>query len=53
MLAALRLSRAGYGDPERILAMRADLVIAALDYEMFLQNYEAAFVELNKGDRDA
>lgn len=46
---ALRLASAGYGggDPEKVLAMRADLVLAALQYEMFKQDYERRWLELN------
>lgn len=53
MLIALRLAKAGYagGDPERILKMRADIVIAALQYEGFIGDYEAAYIELNREDR--
>jgi hypothetical protein len=48
---ALRLAKAGYGggDPARILEMRADLVLAAVQYENFSREYEAAYIDLNKG----
>lgn len=47
---ALRLAAAGYygGDVERVLAARGDLVLAALQYEVFKGEYEDVFVELNK-----
>jgi hypothetical protein len=44
----LRLSKAGYGAPDALLAMRTDLVMAALEYEVFLKDYEAEFAELNR-----
>jgi hypothetical protein len=50
MMIALRLAKAGYagGDPERVLKMRADIVLAAIQYEKFVSDYENAFIELNK-----
>jgi len=50
MMVALRLAKAGYagGDPERVLSMRADIVIAALQYEAFIDDYERAFIDINK-----
>lgn len=53
MVVALRLAKAGYGggDPERVLKMRADFVIAAMQYEAFLAEYERAFVELNREEK--
>jgi len=50
MMIALRLAKAGYagGDPERVLKMRADVVIAAMQYEVFLGDYERAYIELNR-----
>lgn len=53
MMVALRLAKAGYagGDPERVLKMRADLVLAALQYESFINDYERAYVEINREDR--
>jgi len=46
------LAKAGYGggDPERILGMRADLVIAALQYESFVNDYERTYIEINRED---
>lgn len=48
---ALRLASAGYcgGDPERVMRMRADWVLAAIQYEAFKADYEDVFLELNKG----
>lgn len=47
---ALRLARQGYGsgDPRRVLRMPSDIVLAALQYENFLADYEAAYIELNR-----
>lgn len=47
---ALRLARAGYGggDPERVLKMRADIVMAAVQYETFVSDYEKKFMEINR-----
>lgn len=49
---ALRLARKGYwgGDPGVILKMPTDVVLAAVQYENFLADYEAAYVELNRED---
>lgn len=47
---ALRLARAGYcgGDPEKVLRMRADTVLAMLAYEKFKDDYERAYIDLNR-----
>lgn len=49
---ALRLAKAGYygGHPEAVLEGRADMVIAALEYEGFLTDYDNAEYDLNKAD---
>jgi hypothetical protein len=49
---AVRLASAGYGagDPEKVLAMRVDMVLAAMQYEKFKQDYERRWVELNAED---
>lgn len=49
-MVALRLASAGYGggDPESVLRMRADLVIAAMEYEVFKDDYNTVFIEMNK-----
>lgn len=51
MLVALRLAKVGYygGSPERVLRARVDHVLAALEYEMFVSEYELVSYELNKG----
>jgi hypothetical protein len=48
---ALRLAKAGYGggNPERVLKMRADMVMSIVQYEGFVADYERAYIELNKG----
>ena len=50
MMVALRLAKAGYagGDPERVLKMRADVVLAAMQYEAFLNEYERTYVDINR-----
>lgn len=50
---ALRLARAGYGggDPERIMHMRADYVLAMLQFEIGSAEYEEAYITLNQ-ERD-
>lgn len=47
---AMRLASSGWwgGNPERILRAPADVVIAALQYEDFKSDYEAAYIELNR-----
>ena len=45
---ALRLAREGYGTIEGILEMRADLVLAALEYCGFLDDYQETFIHMNK-----
>ena len=49
----MRLAKEGYGagNPEKILAMNVTTVINLLGYEMFLKDYEAKFLEINKEDR--
>ena len=47
MVFALRLARVGYGTPEEIMRMPSDIVMKALHYEKFLEDYEQSFVELN------
>lgn len=50
MALALRLASAGYcgGDPERVLQMRADLFVGALQYEKFKDDYQNTFIEMNR-----
>jgi len=49
----LRLAKIGYygGDPEKILKARCDYVIAALEYEKFLSDYEDIYHEINRGGK--
>lgn len=39
------------GDPEKVLKARVDFVIAALDYDNFLTDYDNTFQELNKPEK--
>jgi hypothetical protein len=48
---ALKLSKAGYGRPDEVLEMRCDIVLAAAEYEGFLSQYEAEWIELNKDSK--
>jgi hypothetical protein len=50
---ALRLAGKGYGggDPERILGMRVDMVMAALQYVAFEDDFGREYVEMNRGDK--
>jgi len=50
MLVALKLSRAGYygGNLDNVLNARVDHVLSALEYEIFNNEYERAYTELNK-----
>lgn len=50
---ALKLAREGYGagDPEKVLNMRSDLVIAMIQYEKFRSEYEETFYEMNRESR--
>lgn len=45
---ALRLAKEGYGTPQQILEMPADLVADILDHSQFTADYEATYAELNK-----
>lgn len=49
-MVALALARAGYGggDPEKILGMRADIVVAMTQYEEFKGKYEREYIRINK-----
>jgi len=44
----VQLSKAGYGTPDQILETRVDIVMAAIEYEKFCPEFEAAFIELNR-----
>lgn len=50
---ALRLAKAGWwqGDPGRTLKAPADEVMAAIQYENFLSEYEQVSLEINKEKR--
>lgn len=50
-LVGLRLASAGYGggDPERVVQMRADWVMKMLQYEVFKNEYQDVFLEMNRG----
>lgn len=50
-IVALRLSKEGYGRPDEILGMPADLVLEALEYSGFLGEYQDAMIQLNKEER--
>jgi hypothetical protein len=54
MVIALRLAKAGYagGDPERVLKMRTDMVLGAIQYEAFINDYERAYIEINREDNE-
>lgn len=48
---ACRLASAGLygGDPEAVLRARGDLVIAAVQFQVFKSDYEDVYLELNRG----
>ena len=50
MVVAIKLASCGYcgGDPEKVLEMRADLALAALQYEVFKTEYEQEYILLNR-----
>lgn len=50
LMVALRLAEKGWGggDPEKVLQMRADLVMAGVQRQDYLADYERAYMELNK-----
>lgn len=52
---ALALARAGFGggDPERILGMRVDIVIAMTQYEAFRADYEKEYIRINSKDHQS
>lgn len=53
MIVALRIAKAGFyqGDPEKVLNGRVDYVLATLEYNKFLSDYEDVFIELNKKEK--
>lgn len=48
LLIHLRLVKQGYGTLKEVEEMDARKVLQALNYEKFVADYEAAFVEINK-----
>lgn len=48
MVVALRLSKEGFGRPDEILDMATDVVLAALDYSVFIGDYEQTASVLNQ-----
>lgn len=44
------MAKSGYfgGDPEKVFSARVDIVMQAIDYEVFLIEYEEKEAELNK-----
>jgi hypothetical protein len=48
LLTAVRLSKAGFGTPEQILHMPVDVVLAAVEFQNFQDDYESTVRELNK-----
>jgi hypothetical protein len=53
MFIAISLAGEGYcgGDPEKVLAMRADIVVHAMNFEVFKKQFQDAFLELNKAEK--
>ena len=47
---ALKLAKAGYygGDPERVGKGRVDIVLKAVQYEGFLNEYEETYIIMNR-----
>ena len=48
LLTACRLSKEGMGTPTEILAMPAEVVLAALEFSGFVADYNSTVEELNK-----
>jgi predicted nucleic acid-binding Zn-ribbon protein len=50
MVVALRVSKTGFyeGNPEKVLKGRVDYVLAALEYNKFLIDYEDVYIEINR-----
>jgi hypothetical protein len=38
------------GDPEKILKMRVDMVVAMIQYEKFVDDYERTWIALNSNE---
>jgi hypothetical protein len=47
-LIALRLAKEGFGTPQEILAMPADIVLDAFRYSRFQAEYEETLYEINR-----
>lgn len=47
------LARTGFagGDPEKVLGMRVDVVVAAMQYSKFINEYERETIRLNSESR--
>jgi hypothetical protein len=47
---AIRLAKAGYagGDPEKVLEMPVGTVVGIIHYEKFRDDYERAYLALNR-----
>lgn len=50
LLTALRLAKEGMGTPAEILAMPADIVLAASEFSEFVADYRDTVEEMNKND---
>lgn len=48
LLVMCRLSKAGFGTMQEIGAMPVSYVLAALNFNSFIGDYESAYLELNK-----
>lgn len=48
LLVHLRLVKAGYGSIQEVRELDARTVLQALNYEKFSDDFERAFMELNK-----
>lgn len=46
---AVKLAKVWGVSPDKVLATRADLVMAALQYEVFVENYRSVYIEMNRG----
>ncbi len=45
------MAKAGYcgGDPEKVTQMPVGWVVAAVQYEAFINTYERTYIKMNKG----
>ena len=51
MIIAIKLAKMGYGSPQEILRWDSMDVMVALDYELFLVDYEKEFARLNPPEK--